>query len=217
MIREETRIFRKSRILETATRLFFELGYEATTVETLAKKLGVTKPFIYSYFSNKQEILEDVYRQSAERIAYYIDTGKGRKSPEQALADFIRLAVNENIVFQVISGVYLQEEKHLSPTMLHTVRNVERSIKAKLRQLIQEGIDRGVFAIADAGIATMAIIGMVRWVHRWYDREGRHSPEIVANSLAELGLNLVKYQNPQLRTALPLDCVEGESGWSSKC
>lgn len=194
MIREETRAFKKTRIVETAARLFFELGYEATTVGRLSKELGVTKPFIYSYFNNKQEILEAVYHQSAERILVYLDEAKSKGSPDKALAEFIRLFVHENIVYQVTSGVYLQEEKHLSAETLSSVREVERTVNKKLRQLIQDGIDGGVFKVSDASMASMAVIGMIRWVHRWYHRDGKHDAEAIGQKFAEFGLDLVKYR-----------------------
>jgi AcrR family transcriptional regulator len=194
MIREETRAFKRARIIETASRLFFELGYEATTVGLLSKELGVTKPFIYSYFDNKQDILEAVYHQSAERILMNVELVESQQgSPDKALAEFIRMFVNENILHQVTAGVFLQEEKHLSPEALKTVQKIERSVNKRLKELIQHGIDQGVFMIEDAGIAALAIIGMVRWVHRWYRRDGRLKPEMVAQQLSELGLNMVRY------------------------
>ena len=196
-MREQIKAFKRSRIIETASKLFFERGYEATSVESLATELGVTKPFIYSYFQNKRAILEAVHQQAAERIVSYIDqaTSAGHASDE-ALSEFIRLFVFENIRNQVASGVFLQEEKHLSDNTLNTVRSLEREVNKKLTALIQEGIDQGLFHITDARIASMGISGMVRWVHRWYQRGGRHAPETIAQQMADLGLNMVRFNHP---------------------
>jgi AcrR family transcriptional regulator len=197
-IREDIRAFKRSRIIETAQQLFFERGYEATSVELLANELGVTKPFIYSYFVNKRAILEAVHHQAAERILGYIDQATSTSNaPDQALEEFIRLFVADNIRNQVASGVFLQEEKHLSPEVLNAIKDVERSVNRKLAQLIQTGIDQGLFHIDDARMASMGISGMVRWVHRWYHSEGRHSPEAIADHLAELGLNMVRFKSPR--------------------
>lgn len=196
-MREEIREYKRSRIIEEASKLFFERGYEGTSVDVLAQELGVTKPFIYSYFQNKSSILEAVHKQAAERVLSYIEQASMIEGgPEKGLSEFIRLFVHENIRNQVSSAVFLREEKHLSEETLKSVREIERLVNKKLTGLIQRGIDEGVFDIDDASIASMSISGMVRWVHRWYQRGGRHSPEAIAAQLARLGLNMVRFKQP---------------------
>jgi AcrR family transcriptional regulator len=203
-MREEIRAFKRLRIVEAAQQLFFERGYEATSVELLANELGVTKPFIYSYFENKRAILEAVHYQAAQRILTNIDlVTTTYDSPELALREFIRLFASDNIRNQVASGVFLQEEKHLSPEALNAIKILERSVNKKLAQLIQAGIDQGVFRVGDASMASMAISGIVRWVHRWYHRDGRLSPEAIADHLAELGLNLVCFEKKPVAQSSP--------------
>lgn len=194
-MREEIKEFKRTRIIEEASKLFFERGYDGTSVDLLAQGLGVTKPFIYSYFQNKRAILEAVHQQAAERVLSYIEQASEIEGgAEKALSEFIRLFVHENIKNQVSSGVFLREEKHLSDATLKSVREIEKAVNKKLTRLIQRGIDEGIFHIDDASIASMGISGMVRWVHRWYHRGGRHSPEAIADQLAQLGLNMVRFE-----------------------
>ena len=54
---EELASFKRQRIVDEATRLFFEKGYQGTTVDDIAEGLGVTKPFIYAHFANKTDLL----------------------------------------------------------------------------------------------------------------------------------------------------------------
>ena len=49
---------KRERILRAAEALFDAQGYANTTIEQIVQKLGVTKPFVYYYFRNKQEIFE---------------------------------------------------------------------------------------------------------------------------------------------------------------
>ena len=64
-----------------------------------------------------------------------------------------------------------------------------------LAELIQEGIDAGVFHVADAKIASLCISGMVRWVHRWYRADGRLTADEVCDRMADAALNLVCFRN----------------------
>ncbi|MGE8398015.1 MAG: TetR/AcrR family transcriptional regulator, partial [Comamonas sp.] len=49
---------KRERILKAAEVLFDQQGYASTTIEQIVQALGVTKPFVYYYFRNKQEIFE---------------------------------------------------------------------------------------------------------------------------------------------------------------
>ena len=59
-LKAEVQAFKRRRILEEARELFFAHGYEATTLDAIAESLQVTKPFLYSYFRNKSEILNAI-------------------------------------------------------------------------------------------------------------------------------------------------------------
>ena len=59
-LKEEIAAFKRRRILEEASYLFFTQGYDATTLDMVAERLDVTKPFIYSYYKNKGELLYEV-------------------------------------------------------------------------------------------------------------------------------------------------------------
>ncbi|MEB0284841.1 helix-turn-helix domain-containing protein, partial [Sphingomonas sp. 10B4] len=48
----------RERILQVAAQLFADQGYANTTMAQIVRALGVTKPFVYYYFRDKQEIFE---------------------------------------------------------------------------------------------------------------------------------------------------------------
>lgn len=56
---------RKQHILREAIRFFSEEGFSGST-RTLAKKIGVTQPLIYRYFSSKDELVKEVYNSLYE-------------------------------------------------------------------------------------------------------------------------------------------------------
>ncbi len=55
--REEIHAGKRERILQEAVALFYAHGFTATTLDDIAAGLGVTKPFIYSHFRSKTELL----------------------------------------------------------------------------------------------------------------------------------------------------------------
>jgi len=192
-MREELREFKRTRIIEQASKSFYERGYEATSIELLASELNVTKPFIYSYFPNKLAILEAVYEQSSLRLVETLQAELNRSGPPAArLRKFVIAFVLENIKHQASSGVFLQEEKQLSETQLAKIRKLEKSFNDALTALIRAGIEDGSFKVNDPSIASLSLSGMVRWVHRWYRPGRRLDPEQIAEEIAELALNMLR-------------------------
>ena len=57
-LKGEVVALKRKRIVDAARRLFYEKGYERTTLDDIAERLEVTKQFIYSYYKNKTEILQ---------------------------------------------------------------------------------------------------------------------------------------------------------------
>src|SRR5512134_2899298 len=48
---------RREQILDAALRLWTKQGFDATTVEALAREAGIAKGTVYLYFRTKQELL----------------------------------------------------------------------------------------------------------------------------------------------------------------
>jgi len=55
---------KKERVVREAMRLFCEKGYEATSVREIVEAVGVTKPVLYYYFKNKEELFRHIIESS---------------------------------------------------------------------------------------------------------------------------------------------------------
>jgi len=59
---------RKTEFLDTAQGLFFTRGYEQTAVETIIKKMGLSKGTFYYYFKSKEDLLDALIERMSEKI-----------------------------------------------------------------------------------------------------------------------------------------------------
>jgi len=64
--REREKLFRRNEILEAATKLFAEKGYDYTTLDEIAEKAEFGKGTIYNYFKSKEEIFHLIIEQIFE-------------------------------------------------------------------------------------------------------------------------------------------------------
>ncbi|GJD35084.1 TetR/AcrR family transcriptional regulator [Methylobacterium aerolatum] len=60
---------RQEYLIEVATRLFMERGFDATSIDAIAEAAGMSKPTVYARYKDKRELFEAVLRQ---RIALWI-------------------------------------------------------------------------------------------------------------------------------------------------
>src|ERR1700754_3331331 len=74
------------RLLETATHLFAENGYETTSVQEIVAAAGVTKGAMYHYFAAKDDLLYEIYHRllalQTERLDRF---ASGEGTPEERL------------------------------------------------------------------------------------------------------------------------------------
>jgi len=57
----------KEKIVEAASDLFFEQGYQATTIDHVIERSGVSRPTLYTYFKTKEELCIE-YLKERRRI-----------------------------------------------------------------------------------------------------------------------------------------------------
>lgn len=85
---------RRSAIVETATELFKEMGYERASMNELAKRFGGSKATLYGYFRSKEELFVAVVEavatghlvEATQELA--ADVSEGRPALEARLARF---------------------------------------------------------------------------------------------------------------------------------
>ena len=175
---------KREAVLKTAAQLFLEKSYGRTSLNDVADRLNITKPALYHYFDNKEDILLGCYRwgtrlieESLKEIAGHCGTGL------EKVEAFIYAYAN---VMTVNFGrcVMRLDEGDLSSQALAEVRAYKRKIDRRLRSFIQEGIEDGSIAPCDPKIAAFSIAGALNWICRWYEPEGALTAEEIASQFA---------------------------------
>src|SRR5688572_23981770 len=110
-MRAELEMFKRERILKEMIGLIEERGLRDVTLDALAERLKVTKPFIYQFFDSKQQLVATVYERGARQLLASIEGYLDNKSSApKRLHDFVRSFALQNIESRAISLVFSQEE-----------------------------------------------------------------------------------------------------------
>lgn len=190
-IKDEVAALKRERIIEAAAQLFYDRGYEKTTLEAVADSLGVTKPFIYGHFKSKAELLADICTRGVSASLSAIDKISAMDlSPTKKLAllgrDFLVAVLNNQRNIAILT----REEKNLEPYDFQRLSNLRREFDAKLVVLLKFGVATGEFSVKDPYVAALSIGGLVSWAYVWYRPHGRLSLDVLADDVSALILSM---------------------------
>ncbi len=191
-MRNEILAYKRERILEEAVKLFYERGFTGTTLDDIATELGVTKPFIYTHFRSKVQLLEAICRPTIEMSLEAIQQAAAMEgSATQRLHNGIVSFAQVILQRQANIAVYFREEKNLSKAGLDEINALRKRFDKTLSELLVEGEASGEFTIPDVSVAALAIGGMVSWAYTWHRPDGRLTVDEVCVNMAALSLQMV--------------------------
>ena len=192
-IRDEVTALKRARTIAAAVELFYENGYQNTTLEMVADRLGVTKPFIYAHFSSKTEILAEICSRGIASSIEAIDSVLPlRLSPTEKIRLLGERFVAAVLGSQMHIAIFSREEKNLAAADLERIDDMRRAFDRKLSSLLRRGVETGEFDAASTRLAALAIGGMVSWAYVWYRPDGALTLEQVAAEMSHLIVRMVK-------------------------
>lgn len=163
---------KREAVLRTAVRMFLEHSYARTSMNDVATQLSITKPALYHYFRNKEEILVEIFRWGTDLIDGMLDAIEAEEKPGlDKVADFIAGYIRI-IALDFGRAVIRLDDGELSKAGRKLVRGRKREIDHRLRALIESGIADGSIAPCDAKIAAFILAGSIHGMASWYEPAG---------------------------------------------
>ncbi len=190
-MKDEVAALKRQHTVDATVDLFYENGYENTTLDAVAEKLGVSKPFIYANFGSKAELLAEICERGVAIAHDAIDGVTALElPPAQALELFARRYITTILENQKHIAVYVREDKNLDPAEGRRIGLMRSDFFAKIRALLEAGAAAGEFESDDSQIAALAIGGAVTWTTFWYRPDGRLSVDEIAERMSRSILRL---------------------------
>ena len=184
--KRSTRAAKRDAVLRAAVQMFNERGFHQTSLDDVTASLGISKPTIYHYLGNKDQVLLECVKiglgqliSAAEEARARSGTGADRLSAflvryaEINMDDFGRCVIRTG-------------DEALVPESRKRFRELKRQIDTHMRGLIQDGIADGSLAPCDPKLAAFAFAGALNWPARWHDPMGSESPGELARQMVAL-------------------------------
>lgn len=168
---EERRENRREEILRAAQDLFHRQGYANTSLDDIARAVGIKREGVYYYFPNRTQILITIIKplglQLRDRVREILESDA---SPEEKICQTVEnhLMRFENRFAE--SKITLRDDYFAeNEDVLAEMQPIWDEYETLWVAIISEGQDKGAFdATLDPRLAHLGILGLCNWVARWY-------------------------------------------------
>lgn len=177
---------KRNAVLKEAARAFNSQGYHATSLDDVAKTLGVTKPALYYYVKNKQEILFECHMLSQDlgdrAFEHAYKTGTtGREILLSWANKFI-----ESFNSEIGDCAVLVEFQALDPVNRKIVAARRHKAQHQMEAIIEKGMADGSIRQVDPKLTVFFFMGALNWMARWFDQGGPKSGAEIAAAFTDL-------------------------------
>lgn len=184
--------YKRERILEEAVSLFFAKGYEAATLDMLAERLRVTKPFLYTYYRNKGHILSAICEMGVQESLAAMDTvdSKGGSSLDRLWA---ALAAVANIIINRYEHItiYQREMMNLDPDDAKRILRLRHQFDIRVAQLVKACQKDGFVTLDDAPDMAIWMGGLLSWIPNCYGPDSKRSREVIVKQVVHACMRLI--------------------------
>ena len=180
----------RDQILEASARIISQKGYHAASMQDIAEAVNLQKASLYHHFSSKQEILLALLDQALDLLIGRVSTVLALDIPaDEKLCHAMRVYLGTLDEHAALASVLLLEHRSLDPEF-HERHIPRRDRFERLwRDLIQEGVDSGMFHATGPTMTVRALLGVMNWTITWYRPSGSLSIGQISDQFATLVLD----------------------------
>ncbi len=176
---------KKELILQKAAIMFREKGFAATSMRDLAESVGIEAASLYNHIRSKNEILEAICFDVANRFNANMDTMEASSQDSiSKIESLLRFHIRQMIDHYEEVYVSDREWKHLEEPYLSNFQNQRRAYRKKFASLIEEGMRRNEIKNIDAPTSVLIMLHAVSGIESWHRSKAKiNSQELEDNMI----------------------------------
>lgn len=177
---------KRQAVIAEASRAFGRHGSQNVSLDEIAKALNVSKPALYYYFKNKQELIYECH-ELAMKIGDQVlkdaiaseATGYGR------IIAFMKNYIS-HLTDQMGAPAILHDFSAMTPADRKKITLRRRKFNLQLRKILEEGVEDGSIVPCDARLAVFWFMGAIGSISQWYHADGTLTGDQVAEVFISL-------------------------------
>ena len=160
---------RLDEIIKTAAILFDRHGFHETSMDDIAREVGLKKPTLYHYVESKAEVVHLIHsrlqKEYMRRLELRMEFGV---PPSQNLLEVMYDIYDIMETYPGHLRVYFENHRNLPEEYQTSARNERDRYFAAVESVIVEGMRRGELRQTDTRLTTLALFGIANWSYQWY-------------------------------------------------
>ena len=185
------------KLLDSALRLFSQQGYEGTSIREIIEGAGVTRPVLYYYFENKEDLFRRLFETKFSELIERIDAAASAEGPciprlKGIIAGAFELAEENGAAVQLILQVLFSPPQQGPSLERHRLMRQRFKIA---ESVIRYGLEHQELSGGDSQSLTLVFLGIMdmHMMAKSNRMETRLSPEL-ALALVDLFVAGAKYR-----------------------
>ncbi len=170
--RVRDRQIKREAVIRAAAHAFNRKGYHNTSLDDIAAALEVSKPTVYYYVSNKEQLLFECFVAGIEPIRRAFRQARQPKANARARLTAVLGHYGQAVASEFGWCMVRAEDQDLSPAMSAHIKSLKSEIDQGIRRLLREGMQDGSIHPCDPKMTAFALAGALNWIAHWY-RENR--------------------------------------------
>ncbi|GAA1051900.1 TetR/AcrR family transcriptional regulator [Dietzia natronolimnaea] len=164
-------------ILDAAAEVFQSQGFNGTTIDDIARRIGATKGRVYYYFRSKFDIYLSVYeygmRLVREAVEPHVDgPGSGRdRLTAMSVAHAVNLMTNLSYHDTIHQGIHRRSAlalKARQTEQLAELNTLRESYEIMFRQVVEEGMADGSLLQEEPKLVARALLSGLNSIDSWF-------------------------------------------------
>jgi TetR/AcrR family transcriptional regulator, cholesterol catabolism regulator len=183
---------RLGEILEHATNVFYEKGYDAASMRDLSRASGMSLAGLYYYFESKERLLYLIQKHTFETVNRLLEQKLDLvNDPEER----IRVMIQNHLEYFLANRKAMTVLSHEDETLLNEfgteIAGLKRQYYKTLVQLIDDlrASQPKRFADVNSRIAGLALFGMLNWIYTWHNPRVDADATDMARQMSQIFLN----------------------------
>jgi AcrR family transcriptional regulator len=200
----DTRFDRRlAEILDYATEVFAEKGYDGASMRDLSRLSGISLAGLYYYFESKEKLLYFIQQHTFATIVERLRQRLASSSdPEARVRIFIYNHVDYSVAKQKAMKVLSHEDDVLRNGYGVELASIKREYYricvglvddfAKANDLKSVGTDASVAGGINTRTAVMGLFGMMNWLYTWYKPRVDSDAKVLAREISDIFLQGIR-------------------------
>jgi len=180
---------RLGEILDHATAVFCDKGYDAASMRDLSRATGMSLAGLYYYFESKEKLLYLIQKNAFETILAGLRKGlEGVRDPEHRVRVLIQNHLQYFLANQKAMKVLSHEDEALKNSYGAEVRGIKREYYRICLGLVED-LMRARGVEFSGRIAVLSLFGMMNWIYTWHNPRVDADAGVLARQMADIFLN----------------------------